>query len=161
MQAIERWASRGRQSRGGRVAPVRLTSLIAALALAGAGGVALAGCGAEYPDLMVVTRSGELPAARLELLVNDGGDASCNGGTEHRLSPRLLLDARDVVRSLTEETLANEVLPPSPRALLRFRLRTEDGSVTFSDVDGARDPDLGRLLELTREIAQDVCGLPR
>lgn len=140
---------------------MRLTIVLAALALSGAGGIALAGCGAEYPDLMVVSRSGELPGARLELLVSDGGDASCNRGEEHALPPRLLLDARDIVRALTEETLADEVFPGAAGAQLRFRLRTEDGSVTFSDTDGARHPELARLIAFTRRTAQEVCGLPR
>lgn len=140
---------------------MRLTIVLAALALSGAGGLALAGCGAEYPDLMVVSRSGELPGARLELLVSDGGDASCNGGEAHQLPPRFLLDARDIVRALTEQTIENEVYPRSARSLLRFRLRTEDGSVEFADTDGTRDPDLGRLIAFTRRTAQEICDLPR
>jgi len=126
-----------------------------------AAALALGGCGADYPDLMVVTRSGSLPGARLTLLVNDGGTVSCNGGEAIQLPPRPLLDAREIARELVEEASEDLVLPRPPGALLRFRLETQDGTVTFSDADAASRPLLGRLVALTRLIAQDVCGLAR
>jgi hypothetical protein len=126
-----------------------------------AAAVALGGCGADYPDLMIVTRSGSLPAARLTLLVNDGGTVRCNGGPEHQMPARALLDAREIVRELAEEAAADLALPRPRGALLRFRLRTQDGTVTFSDADAATRPLLGRLVALTRDVAQDVCGLAR
>lgn len=132
-----------------------------ALAVAAAGALALAGCGADYPDLMVITRSGSLPAARLRLLVNDGGTVRCNGGDALQLPARDLLEARELARELAEEAHDELTLPAPPRALLRYRLRTQDGTVTFSDADAAGRPLLGRLVAFTRTVAQDVCGLPR
>jgi hypothetical protein len=126
-----------------------------------AAALALAGCGADYPDLLVVTRTGSLPAARLTLLVNDGGTVRCNGGEVLQMPPRPLLDAREIARELAEEAREDLVLPRPPRALLRFRMETQDGTVTFSDTDAASRPLLGRLVALTRLIAQDVCGLAR
>jgi hypothetical protein len=124
-------------------------------------GVALAGCGADYPDLMVVTRSGSLPGARLTLLVNDGGTVRCNGGEALQMPPRPLLDAREIARELAEEASEDLVLPRPPGSLLRFRMRTQDGTVTFSDADAADRPLLGRLVAFVRMTAQDVCGLAR
>jgi hypothetical protein len=123
--------------------------------------LAAGGCGADYPDLMLVERSGSLPGARLTLLVNDGGTVRCNGGREIQMPPRPLLDAREIVRELELESAEDLVLPRRPGALLRFRLESEHGSVTFSDVDAARRPKLGRLVAFTRTVAQDVCGLVR
>jgi hypothetical protein len=125
------------------------------------GGVALAGCGAAYPDVLVVSRGGSLPAARLQLLVNDGGTVRCNGGRPRDLPARLLLDARDIARSLAEDAKRELVLPRRGNALLRFRLRTQDGSITFSDVDAVDRPELARVIAFTRATAQAVCGLPR
>lgn len=135
-------------------------SLAAVLsALAGAG--ALAGCGADYPDLLVLHRSGSLPGARLRLLVNDGGTVRCNGGEALQLPPRLLLDARRFARDLAEEAAEDLSLPAPQGALLRYRLRTQDGTVTFSDLNADRRPELAPVIVFTRAVAQDVCGLPR
>lgn len=132
-----------------------------AAVLAGLAAFALAGCGADYPDLMVVTRSGSIPGARLRLLVNDGGTVRCNGGEAIQLPPRALLDAREIARELMEEAADDLTLPRPPGALLRYRLRTVDGTVTFSDADAVGRPLLGRLVAFTRTVAQDVCGLAR
>ena len=121
----------------------------------------VAGCGADYPDLLVLHRTGSLPAARLTLLVNDGGTVSCNGGVEHQLPPRLLLDARRVATDLMEEARDDLTLPAPRGSLLRFRLRTQDGTVTFSDVDAVRRPELAPVIVFARQVAQDVCGLAR
>ena len=123
--------------------------------------LALAGCGADYPDLMVVTRSGSLPGARLTMLVNDGGTVRCNDGPEHQMPARALLDAREIARDLAEQAARDLTLPRPPGALLRFHLRTQEGTVTFSDADAADRPLLGRLVALTRTVAKDVCELAR
>jgi len=135
-----------------RRAPV----LAALAAMIGAGG-----CGADYPDLLVVDRTGSLPGARLTLLVNDGGTVRCNGGEPRQLPARLLLDARTIARDLAEEAADDLALPASRDALLRYRLRTQDGTVTFSDVDAVTRPKLAPVIVFTRAVAQDVCGLSR
>ena len=149
---------RGGACRGAvRAAGGRATGagLLATLALAAGG------CGASYPDLFVLTRGGSLPGARLTLLVNDGGTVRCNGGAPRPLPDRLLLDAREIASSLADDARRDLTLPAPPRALLRFRLRDQDGTVTFSDVDAARRPRLGAVVAFTRTVAQDVCNLPR
>lgn len=134
---------------------------LAAVACAVAGAGALAGCGADYPDLFVLQRSGSLPGARLTLLVNDGGTVRCNGGEPRQLPPRLLLDARRFARDLAEEAQEDLTLPAPPGSLLRYRLRTQDGTVTFSDVDAGRRPELAPVIVFARAVARDVCGLAR
>jgi len=131
------------------------------VALAALLSLPISGCGADYPDLFVLHRTGSLPGARLTLLVNDGGTVRCNGGEARQLPPRLLLDARRLARDLIEEAQDDLTLPAPPRALLRYRLRTQDGTVTFSDVDAGRRPELAPVIVFTRAVAQDVCGLAR
>ncbi len=126
-----------------------------------AGALALVGCGADYPDLFVLQRTGSLPGARLTLLVNDGGTVRCNGGEARQLPPRRLLDARRFARDLADEAQDDLTLPAPRGSLLRYRLRTQDGTVTFSDVDAARRPELAPVIVFTRAVAQDVCGLAR
>jgi hypothetical protein len=119
------------------------------------------GCGAAYPDVFLLTRSGSLPGARLTLLVNDGGTVRCNGGAARPLPAPRLLDAREIARDLAEEAHDDLTLPVPPGSLLRYRLRTEEGTVTFSDVDAARRPQLAPVVAFARTVAQDVCGLTR
>lgn len=123
--------------------------------------LALAGCGAAYPDVFLLTRTGKLPGARLTLLVNDGGTVRCNGGAPRQLSARRLLDARRIAEDLAEQAHDDLTLPAPRRALLRYRLRTEEGTVTFSDVDAVGRPELAPVIVFARSVARDVCGLAR
>jgi hypothetical protein len=128
---------------------------VAALALL------LAGCGGSYSDLIAVRRTGSLPDARFQFVINDGGTISCQGGREMALRSKLLLESRNIVTALQPQFHDNRTYPPAADALLRFRAETADGDLAFSDVDGARDRDVARLVLLVRRIAQQVCGLPR
>ncbi|HEX7290490.1 MAG TPA: hypothetical protein VF250_05105 [Conexibacter sp.] len=131
------------------------------LAVAALAAAALSGCGADYPDLFVLHRTGSIPGARLTLLVNDGGTVRCNGGDPLQLPARLLLDARRFARDLAEEAQDDLTLPAPRGSVLRYRLRTQDGTVTFSDEDAVHRPELSPVIVFTRAVAQDVCGLPR
>lgn len=123
--------------------------------------LALAGCGAESDDVFLVRRTGALPEARVDIVVNDGGTVTCDRGESRTLDSKLLLRARDVVRALDERSVLGEDHPPSPRAQLRYEVRTGYGDVTFNDVDAAAEPELGRMIQLVRELAQQECGLAR
>ena len=132
-------------------------ALVVALA-----GVGFPGCGARYPDLLVVERSGSIPGARLTLLVNDGGTVRCNGRRERRLGDPNLLLARDIVRGLERDARRRRTLPPGPGSILRYRLRMEEGTVEFSDTStGAQGGAFGQAQLFTRRVAQQVCGLQR
>lgn len=127
----------------------------------------LAGCGAPSHDLFIVERTGMLPAARLTLVVDDGGFVRCNGGERRQISSEQLIDARELARALDGEEGApgparrRLALPARENSLLRFRVRTESGSVAFADTSDGQPPELPRIAQLTRELAKDVCGLPR
>jgi hypothetical protein len=140
---------------------VRRRGVSSAVAVAAVSAVVLVGCGATSPDVFLLTRSGSLPGARLTLLVNDGGTVRCNGGGQRQLSAPRLLDARRIAEDLADDAREDLTLPAPRGSLLRFRLRTQDGTVTFSDVDAARRPELGPIVEFARAVAQDVCGLAR
>ncbi len=129
--------------------------------LAGTAALVLAGCGAAYPDVFLLTRSGSLPGARLTLLVNDGGTVRCNGGAERTLPAPRLLDARRIAEDLSDDAKRDLTLPAPRGSVLRYRLRTQDGTVTFSDVDAVRRPELAPVIVFARKVAQDVCGLAR
>src|SRR5438034_1141152 len=123
-------------------------------AAAPAAALALAGCGQiRAPDLMVVHRSGSIPGARLELLISDDGTLHCNGGGTRQLPSQLLLDAREVRRKLKQAAQRKLALPPGPRSVLRYRIRTQDGLVAFSDDSRRQPPAFFLAQQLVRNVA--------
>jgi hypothetical protein len=125
-----------------------------------AAGLLLAGCGGPSADLFLVERTGTIPGARLSLLVSDDGSARCNGRDKRDMGSSLLLDARELARDLDPAGGRRE-LAPAPNAVLRYFVRLENGTVSFSDASrGLRPVDL-RLAAFTREVARQVCRLRR
>ena len=133
--------------------PLAAGALLAALAFAG--------CGAESPDLFVLTRTGTIPGARLTLLVNDSGTVRCNGGKARPITDPELLAARDVATSISDDAKKGLVLPAPPGSILRFHVRSQDGTVTFSDVDAGKRKELAKVVQFARTVAIGVCGLAR
>lgn len=138
------------------------SSLLAAGCLA-----ALAACGAPSADLYVVERTGSTPGARLSMLVGDGGTVSCNRGPDKAISSAQLIEAREIAGELNGDEeepgpAARGVdLAPGPGSILRYRVRSEAGSVSFSDTSKGQPEAFYRLARLTRQLAKGVCGLPR
>lgn len=120
----------------------------------------LAGCGTAGADLMVVQRSGSIPGAGLRMRVIDDGRVECNGA-RHDLSSAQLIAARDVARDLAGPARRRTRLAPGPGAILRFRIRTADGAVAFSDTSPRQPRVFYRAAQLVRTIAKGACGLPR
>jgi hypothetical protein len=132
------------------------------LALALAGAALLAGCGGgvQSPDLFLVTRTGQIPGARLTMLVSDSGAVKCNGRT-HELPSARLLDARDLLRTMKPYAKSGLRLAPGPQSVLAYRVRTEFGTLSFADDSRGIPAKLFRLPLFVREVAKSVCGLPR
>jgi hypothetical protein len=120
-----------------------------------------AGCGTQAPDLFLITRTGVIPGARVTLRVTDDGFVSCDRGADRELPSDLLLDARALERDLQRPAARGLSLAPGPRAILTYRVRTADGTVRFSDTSGHQPPVFYRTALFVRQVAQEVCGLPR
>ena len=131
---------------------------------AGAGGVALAAlvtaCGTPSADLFVVERSGDLPDAKLDLIVGDGGTVECNG-TERKITSEQLLEARDLADDLAPLLDKGITLPPGRQSLLRFRVIGEQGTVEFSDSSRGLRREFARVIAFTRAVAKQSCRLER
>lgn len=126
---------------------------LAALALAGCGGI-------KAHDLFLVQRSGSVPGAQLTLLVNDEGGVRCNGGPQRKLGDAQLIEARAIQEDLRGPAAKHLTLPPGPRPVFSYRVRDEDGSVSFSDDSSGQPAVFHRLVLLVLRTAQRVCGLP-
>lgn len=120
----------------------------------------LAGCGARPPDLFAVDRSGSGANAKLRLVVSDGGAVTCNGH-EHPLDAPRLLRAREVTRQLAEQAQLHLELPPGGGSILSYRVSVEQGTVAFSDTSAHLPASFTAVEALTKDIAEDVCGITR
>jgi hypothetical protein len=136
------------------VAAIAALASLAALA-------AIAGCGSEARDLFLVTRSGDVPGARLTLRVTDDGRASCNGRPLVEITSDQLIAARESEREVEESATAHLRLAPGPQSVFSYRVKTQEGTVAWSD-DSARQPAvLFKLAKLTRDVAKGPCHLAR
>jgi hypothetical protein len=131
---------------------------LALLALAPA--LAAAGCGQMAPDLFEVLRSGQGRNAKVDLVVNDSGSATCNH-REHPLGAKLLLRARELARDLEKPAELGLHLPPGPGSVLRYRVRLAAGTVSFADTSAHQPRSFLAVAQLTKDITEDVCGLRR
>lgn len=122
--------------------------------------VALSACGTAGADLMIVERSGSIPGADLQMRVIDDGQVVCNGA-RYDLGSDELIETRDIVRELAEPARQSRSLPPGDATILRFRIRTEDGVVGFSDTSPGQPQVFFRAAQLVRTIAKGTCGLER
>jgi hypothetical protein len=123
--------------------------------------LALAGCGAQAPDLFVVQRTGTIPGARLDLRVSDQGTVSCNHGAPRRLPDEQVLRARELARAV-EATIERGRRPaPGRGGVLSYRVTMSRGTVSFDDTSPGLAPQLAALQGFTRTVARGVCGLRR
>ena len=129
--------------------------LIVALALA------LGGCGTQPPDLFVVQRTGADPGADAKVVVDDGGNLTCNDTIKKVLDAPLLLDARQLSRDLTELSYLGLDLPPKPGSDLRYKVDLAAGSIAYADNSAQRPPALDRLTAFVAKVTEQVCGIER
>jgi hypothetical protein len=135
----------------------------AAIALAGAvAATALASCGAgvRAADLFLVTRTGSTPHAGLTLLVDEEGGVQCNGGVVHHIDDPHIVQARAIQEELHSDATSDVSLPARPGSVLRYAVREEGGTVSFSDNSAGAPRAAHSLEQLVLYIAQEVCGLP-
>jgi hypothetical protein len=133
----------------------------AAAALAALAALAMGACGGEARDLFLVTRSGDVPGAKLTLRVTDDGRASCNGRPLVEITSAQLIAARESERDVEPAAKAQLRLAPGPQPVFSYRVRTEEGGVAWSD-DSPRQPAvLFKLAKLTRDLAKGPCRLAR
>lgn len=136
--------------------------------------VSVAACGGGPPaDLFLVSRTGTIPGAKLTLRLIDDGGVSCNGGPRHDITSEQLIDARELRRELDGDDHAKDPaevkglaaqridLPPGHITSYSYRVRSENGTVAFSDTSAHQPQAFYKIAQLTREVARQSCGLAR
>jgi hypothetical protein len=129
--------------------------------LALAAGVLLTGCGSPPNDLFAVQRVGNVPGARLRVVVSDGGTVRCDDGKPIMLSDSELLDARQIQRDLQKPAEHRLRLSPGRGSVFQYRVISGDGTVDFADDSPRKPPVLDQLAFYVHQLAQHRCGRPR
>ena len=116
-----------------------------------------AGCGLEVqsPDLFLLTRTGN--GRKLTLLVNSGGTVRCNGSHTKPLPDKLLLEARNVTGQLNRDARRHLHIQPAPDSVYLYRVRLQQGTVTFPDTAARGRPELAQLELLAVRIVEGPC----
>ncbi|MGH2892424.1 MAG: hypothetical protein ACRDPM_04035 [Solirubrobacteraceae bacterium] len=131
---------------------------LAGAALAAAVAMLVAGCfDVRSADLFLLTRTGQ--GATLTLLVNDGGTVRCDGAKAKPISNAHLIAARDLSDNLSTDAQDKLTIPKTPGSVYYFRIRLEQGTISFPDRASATRKVLARAELLATQIAQQDCGL--
>ncbi|MGH2912243.1 MAG: hypothetical protein ACRDJ3_07175 [Solirubrobacteraceae bacterium] len=137
-----------------------------AVALLASAGLGVSGCGGVLsPDLFIVYRSGNVPSAKLTVLVNEEGAVQCNPNRSHpvihHLSDAQIIEARTIQEDLHDPASRNESFPAAKGSVLDYYVRDQDGSVRFADNSPAQPAVTRKLAGFVLNVAQGVCGLPQ
>lgn len=95
------------------------------------------------------------------MVVGDGGDVRCNGGTPRPIGAKRLLDARQLARDLSPQAALAIELPPEKTSTLRYRVRLQSGTLAFSDTSRGRPETFDRLVAFSTSVIETVCKLER
>jgi hypothetical protein len=118
------------------------------------------GCGGvRAADLFLVQRSGSVPGAQLTLLVDEEGGVHCNGGPTLKLGDPQLIEARTIQEEMRGPAEKHLALAPGPHPVFSYRLRQENGSVSFSDDSSGQPRVFHHLALFVLQTAQRVCHL--
>jgi hypothetical protein len=137
---------------------VRLRLVIALPAVCAIAFVAGCGLNVQSPDLLLLTRTGQ--GKPLSLLVNDSGTIACDGAKARSLADPLLIRARALAQDLDADARAKLVLPRTKNTVAMYRIRLENGTISFPDTAAGHRKELAEAELFAVQAAQQACGLP-
>jgi hypothetical protein len=116
--------------------------------------------GVSAADLFAVTRTGPTPGQVLTLVVNEEGGVRCNGRPGRKIADAQIVQARAIQEELRTPASAALSLPALPGSVFGYVVRTENGTVHFSDNSPGKPQALRSLILFVLQVAQGNCGLP-
>jgi hypothetical protein len=139
---------------------------VAVVALVACVGAGASGCGGVLPpDLFIVYRGGNVPGAKLTVLVNEEGGVQCNPNRAHpivhHLSDAQIIEARTIQEDLHDPASRNESFPAAKGSVLHYYVRNQNGSVHFADNSPSQPAVTRKLAGFVLSVAQGVCKLPQ
>jgi len=118
----------------------------------------MAGClNVQEPDLFLVKRTGG--GQTLTLLVNDGDTIRCDNGPAKPLPDKMLLQARDLARSLDSDAKRALHIPRAPDSVEIYTVKLQNGTISFPDTAARSRSNLAQLELFTVQAAEGPCGL--
>ena len=118
----------------------------------------LLGCGGGAGDLLAIEVSGG-PAGQIaqRIVVTENGQASCNGGPQEAIPNERLIQAREVEREA--EGLATRAADLTTRepAARQYVLRTNAGTVRWSEGSPRLPQELGKAALLALQLGRSAC----
>src|SRR6202012_1286887 len=129
------------RGRGGGVMRASARPLALGLMAAAAG----TGCGlhVELPDLFLVTRTGG--SSKLTLVVNDGGQITCNDGKQKTITSSQLITARDLTDDLANDAKAKLAIPSPSGTVYTYTVKLQQGTISFPDRAATTHKYLGQV----------------
>jgi hypothetical protein len=113
------------------------------------------GLDVQQSDLFLLTRTGNGHVKTL--LVNNGGTIKCNGSNAKPLPDALLLKARRLTGSLNRDARRHLHLAATSGSVNSYRVKLQDGTITFPDTAGRSHPELAQLELLAVQILSGPC----
>jgi hypothetical protein len=104
--------------------------------------VALTGCGGSPGDLLSIDVSGGPAKRKQTIVVQNDGQATCNGGASKDIGSAALIDAREIERELGDDAERAAVYESTRPDATNYVARTKDGTVRWDD----RAPALPQVL---------------
>jgi hypothetical protein len=127
-----------------------VTTLLAALAVAG--------CGGGSGDLMAIEiAKGPARGRALDIVIKDNGRATCNGGSEESIPSDLLIDARELERDLDDLAEEGAFFEPTGAGRREYVVRTKAGTVRWSEGDRGLPRELPRTQLLALRLDRLLC----
>ena len=98
-----------------------------------AAAAALAGCGGSPGDLLAIDVSGGAAGRDQRIVVENNGNATCNGGSSRDIGSEALIDAREIERDLKDPAQDAAVYGSGRRGATSYVARTKDGTVRWQE----------------------------
>ena len=93
----------------------------------------LAGCGGSPGDLIAIEVHGGAAHRNDRIVVQDNGDATCNGGAAKDIGSAALLDARELEHDVKKDADRAAVYEGGRRGGASYVARTKDGTVRWQE----------------------------
>ena len=131
-------------------------------ALAGAAAalaLAPAACGGSSGDLMSIDVSGGAARRSQRIVVQDNGQATCNGGPLTDIGSSALIEARDLERELKDPAEDARTFPSATpgAAGATYVARTNDGTVRWQETARGLPPVLPRVVLFALQQGRKLC----
>ena len=117
----------------------------------------LAGCGGSPGDLLSIEVSGGPAKRKQAIVVQNDGQATCNGGPSQDIGSDALIDAREIERELGDDAERAAVYEGTRGDATNYVARTKDGTVRWDDRAPGRPAVLSKAQLFALQQGRKLC----